>query len=194
VVNALTEHEHPSQAVADLATMKEEFGSLAGRHILYIGEGNSTAVSLAHACLLTEGLRLTILSPPGYGLPVQARHGLEALGRPDGVVQDEHAIDKIDLAADVIYTSRWQQMGVAKANPGWLAEFQPYRLGRSMVDRFGHTDTIVMHDLPAVRGQEITDEVLDGPASRAFRQAFHKMTAAMAVLEWCVGTGPAAVS
>jgi ornithine carbamoyltransferase len=85
-----------------------------------------------------------------------------------------------------VYTSRWQTMGVPKADADWLSAFTGYGVDRALFDsvRAGHT--IFLHDLPAVRGQEVTDEMLDGPESRAWRQAYYKMAGAMAVLEWCV--------
>jgi ornithine carbamoyltransferase len=78
-------------------------------------------------------------------------------------------------------------MGVAKADPGWMPAFEPLRVTADLLDRVGGAHTVFLHDLPAVRGQEVTDEVLDGPRSRAWRQSYHKMTSAMAVLEWCAG-------
>lgn len=184
VVNALTEYEHPTQAIGDLAMLVEEFGSLDGRHVLYVGEGNATAVSLAHATLRTPGLRLTMLTPAGYGVPDYLWTDVAAAG---GRIREQHSIDDLDVTADAIYTSRWQQMGVSKADPNWLTVFEPYRVTEKLMHLYGHRDTIFMHDLPAVRGQEVEAAVLDGPASRAFRQAFHKYTAATAVLEWCAG-------
>jgi ornithine carbamoyltransferase len=87
---------------------------------------------------------------------------------------------------DALYTSRWQTMGVPKADPNWLWAFREYRVDIALLERFSGPETVFLHDLPAVRGQEVEDEVLDGLSSRAWRQAHHKMTAAMAVLEWCV--------
>jgi ornithine carbamoyltransferase len=179
VVNALTRHEHPTQALADLATLQEEFGQLAGRHLVYAGEGNSTAQALVYATALTPDLQLTLVTPPGYGLPAE----VTAAG-PHRVRQC-HSFDDVDGPADAVYTSRWQTMGVAKDNPDWLTAFLPYRVTDELLDRIGTAHTVFLHDLPAVRGQEVTDEVLDGPRSRAWRQSRHKMTAAAAVLQWC---------
>lgn len=176
VVNALTRFEHPTQALADLATLQEEFGDLAGRHVVYVGEGNSTAQALVFAAAATPGLRLTVVTPAGYGLP-----GDVLTGR----IRQCHDLTEVDGAADAIYTSRWQTMGVAKDDPDWLQAFRPYQVTAGLFDRVGTEDTVFLHDLPAVRGQEVTDEVLDGPRSRAWRQSLHKLTAATAVLEWC---------
>lgn len=185
VVNALTEHEHPTQALADLATLQEEFGQLADQHLLYAGEGNSTARSLAHAVAMTPALRLTLLTPPGYGLPADAVATVDQLGGA-GRVDHRYAIEDVAGPVDVVYTSRWQTMGVPKADPGWRSRFDPLQVTAELLDRVGHGGTVFLHDLPAIRGQEVTDEVLDGARSLAWRQAYHKMTSAMAVLEWCV--------
>jgi len=182
VVNALTEDEHPTQAIADLAMLTEEFGDLSGRHILYLGEGNATAVSLAHATMHTPGLQLTVVTPSGYGMPDFVWDDVAAARDR---IREQHTIHDLDLQADAVYTSRWQQMGVSKPDADWMTMFEPYRVSEKLTQRCGHDETIFMHDLPAVRGQEVDAEVLDGPMSRAFRQAFHKYTAAAAVLEWC---------
>jgi ornithine carbamoyltransferase len=187
VVNALTEHEHPTQALADLATLREEFGDLAGRRLLYVGEGNSTAAALVHATAQTPGLELALVTPPGYGLPDSVLAGSDRLGGEQKRITQHNGFDELATPVDCVYTSRWQTMGVPKADPGWLPKFQPFQVNRELLAEVSGPDTIFLHDLPAVRGQEVTADVLDGPTSRAWRQVHHKMTAAMAVLEWCAG-------
>lgn len=182
VVNALTEHEHPTQAIADLGTLKEHFGELAGRHVVYVGEGNSTTAALVHATARTPGLRLTVLTPPGYDLDDHAYTLAADLGAGDRI-QRRHDPGEVTGPVDAVYTSRWQTMGVPKADPDWIVHFRPFQVDGAFLERLGNP--VFLHDLPAVRGQEVTDEVLDGANSIAWRQAFHKMTAAMAVLEWC---------
>lgn len=186
VINALTRDEHPTQALADLATLQEEFADLAGRHLVYVGEGNSTAQALVFAAAATPGLRLTVVTPPEYGLPddVLTRRPSAA-----GQIRQCHDFVDVDGPADAIYTSRWQTMGVAKDDPDWIRAFRPYQVTADLFDRIGTDDTVFLHDLPAVRGQEVTDEVLDGPRSRAWRQSLHKMTAATAVMQWCAEHG-----
>ncbi|OIK25177.1 ornithine carbamoyltransferase [Streptomyces malaysiense] len=186
VVNALTLDEHPTQAVADLATLTERFGGLAGRHVLCVGEGNSSGAALALAAALTPGLRLTLLCPRGYEVPQETLDLAGKLGDGQALVEQVTSADEVTGPVDAVYTSRWQTMGVPKANPDWLADFEGFRIDRAFFERFAGPDTVFLHDLPAVRGQEVTDEVLDGERSVAWRQAHHKMTAAMAVLEWCV--------
>ncbi|MET7800759.1 ornithine carbamoyltransferase [Streptomyces decoyicus] len=185
VVNALSTHEHPTQALADLAMLTEEFGSLAGRELLYVGEGNSTAAALALATALIPDFRLTVVTPVGYGLPDELLALADKLGNGAAGVQQLHDLAAVDRQVDAVYTARWQTMGVRKENADWMADFLPYQVTSELLERLSAPQTIFMHDLPAMRGEEVVDEVLDGPRSRAWRQAYHKMTSAMAVLEWC---------
>ena len=189
VVNAMSECEHPTQAIADLVTLHEEFGRLDDIHVLYLGEGNNTAASLALAVAQTPGMSLTVVTPEGYGLDeriLETAHGLAAVH--GGRIEHHHRIDRLPAGIDAVYTSRWQTMGVPKAEANWEAKFAPYRVTQALMAQVSKpSGTIFLHDLPAVRGGDVDDEVLDGPQSRAFRQARHKMTSAMAVLQWCVG-------
>ncbi|MFE5657793.1 ornithine carbamoyltransferase [Streptomyces sp. NPDC056517] len=186
VVNALSLDEHPTQAIADLTTLAEHFGKLAGLHVLVVGEGNSSGAALALAGALTPGLRITLLSPEGYEVPKSTMDLVDELSGGDHQVRRITDPAEVDGPVDAVYTSRWQTMGVPKADPDWLAAFEGFAIDRAFFERHSGPDTVFLHDLPAVRGQEVTDEVLDGERSLAWRQAHHKMTAAMAVLEWCV--------
>jgi ornithine carbamoyltransferase len=190
IVNAMSDSEHPTQAIADLVTLREEFGHLDGVHVLYLGEGNNTAASLALAVAQTPGMRLTLVTPEGYGLDEKILETALQLAAVHGAnIEHHHRIDDLPANVDAVYTSRWQTMGVPKAEPNWEAKFEPFRVTRALMDRVSKpSGTIFLHDLPAVRGGDVDDEVLDGPQSRAFRQARHKMTSAMAVLEWCAGS------
>jgi ornithine carbamoyltransferase len=170
-------------------TLKKHFGDLSGRHVLYIGEGNSTAASLVHATALTPDMRLTLLTPARYGLGDASFELAARLGDRSGRIVQRHRVSDRSGPFDAVYTSRWQTMGVRKAGPGWLAEFQPFRVTRELFEWVREEHTVFVHDLPAIRGQEVTDSVLGGPESLVWRQAFHKMTGAMAVLEWCALTG-----
>ena len=188
VINAMSDTEHPTQAIADLVTIKEVFGRLQGVEILYVGEGNNTAAALALAVSLSPGMRLTLATPEDYGMQPDFLETARGLCRQSGsVVEEFHDVSALAGGFDVVYATRWQTMGVPKADPHWKEKFIPYRVTPELMRRFsknGHT--VFMHDLPAVRGDDVVDEVLDGPSSVAFRQAKHKMTSAMAVLEWCV--------
>ena len=188
IVNAMSETEHPTQAVADLVTIKEALGRLRDVHVLYLGEGNNSAAALALAVSLTERMRLTVVTPEGYGLPQDVLDRANKFGAERGsVVEQSHDVSNLPRGVDVVYTTRWQTMGVPKADPDWYQKFEPYRVTQELLGRASKpSGTIFLHDLPAIRGSEVTDEVLDGPASLAFRQAQHKLTSAMAVLSWCV--------
>lgn len=191
VINAMSATEHPTQAVADLVTIHEALGRLRGVHVLYVGEGNNSAAALALAVAMTPGMRLTLVTPEGYGLPPESLRAAAELARSTGAyVEEHHDAARLPSGVDVVYATRWQTMGVSKPDPDWRERFRPLAVTRELMARVSKpTGTIFLHDLPAVRGEDVTDEVLDGPQSRAFRQAQHKMTSAVAVLCWCVGAG-----
>lgn len=188
VINAMSDNEHPTQAIADLITIQEAFGRLDDLHILYVGEGNNTAASLALAVAQLPGMQLTVVTPEGYGLPdsvLDMAHGFAV--RTGSVIEQHHGADRLPKNVDVVYTTRWQTMGEPKTEANWQEKFLPYSVTPAMMAEVSKNErTIFLHDLPAVRGAEVLDEVLDGPQSRAFQQARHKLTGAMAVLSWCV--------
>jgi ornithine carbamoyltransferase len=190
VINAMSDNEHPTQAVGDLVTIKEALGGLSGVHVLYVGEGNNSAAALALAVAMTEAMKLTLVTPEGYGLPNEVLKTADDYARRSGshLVQ-HHDVRALPTNVDVVYTTRWETMGVPKEDPNWRDKFEPYRVtARMMAEVSRQSGTIFLHDLPAIRGAEVTDEVLDGPQSLAFRQALHKMTGAMAVLKWCAAS------
>jgi ornithine carbamoyltransferase len=188
VINAMSTEEHPTQAVADLSTLMEARGSLDGAHLLYLGEGNNSLSALAFAFALTPHSHLTAVTPEGYGLSEEVLVRAQEMGRANGsLIEQHHDINDLPKNVDAVYATRWQTMGVSKPDPNWKDKFLPYRVDRGIMERVSKSyGTIFMHDLPAVRGDDVTDEVLDGPQSRAWRQAQHKMFGAMAVLEWCL--------
>ena len=103
------------------------------------------------------------------------------------VVEQHHDVKRLPQGVNAVYTTRWQTMGVPKSEPDWQRKFAPYAVTPALMARVSRpSGTIFLHDLPAVRGADVLDEVLDGAQSRAFRQAHHKLFSAMAVLEWCV--------
>lgn len=188
IINAMSENEHPTQAIADLSTIREAFGRLDDVHVLYLGEGNNSAAALALAISQTPGMRLTLVTPEGYGLAedvLETAHRLAA--KHDSVIEHHHRIDYLPTDVDAVYATRWQTMGETKTDPHWLEKFAPYSVTTTLMAKVSKSSaTIFLHDLPAVRGQDVQDEVLDGAQSRAFRQAQHKLYSAMAVLRWCL--------
>jgi ornithine carbamoyltransferase len=187
IINAMSDNEHPTQALADLATLQEHFGRLSGLHVLFLGEGNSTAASLALATSLIRGMKLTLVTPPDYALDSGTLSQARALAAKNGAeVEEHHDAGRLPVGVDAVYTSRWLEMGVPKQDAGWVEKFKPYTVTAELMNRVSKKSTVFLHDLPAMRGYEVVDEVLDGPQSIAFRQAFHKMTSAMSALAWCV--------
>jgi ornithine carbamoyltransferase len=188
VINAMSDLEHPTQALSDLATMQHHFGRLAGLKVLYLGEGNSTAASFALAVSKMRGMQLTLLTPQGYGLPEpvlqQARKDASLSGAQ---VEEYHNPEYQPEGVDIVYTTRWQTTGSSKSDPNWKTCFQPFQVTPQLMARVSRPEgTLFMHDLPAVREEDVATEVLDGPQSIAFEQAKNKLFGAMAILEWCL--------
>lgn len=188
VINAMSEDEHPTQAIADLVTLQEEFGRLDDIHVLYVGEGNNTVSALAYAVSKTPGMRFTLVTPEGYGLPESILNKARSFAELTGAsVQQYHGLDNLPKRVDAVYATRWQTMGEPKPEPNWKEKFEPYKVTSELMAQVSKpSGTIFLHDLPAVRGGDVANEVLDGPQSRAFRQAQHKLTSAMSVLDWCL--------
>lgn len=188
IINAMSDKEHPTQALADLATLKEHFGHLNGLHMLYLGEGNSTAAALALAISKVPGMKLTLLTPEGYGLPPDILQQSQAFAQKYGACIECHSdSNALPQEVDIVYTTRWQTTGSTKADHSWKERFKPFGVTQDLMTRVSKSPkTVFMHDLPAVRGEDVTSEVLDGSQSIAFHQAHNKLFSAMAVLEWCV--------
>jgi ornithine carbamoyltransferase len=188
VINAMSDKEHPTQALSDLAMLKKHFGHLDNLHVLYFGEGNSTAVALMLGISKVPGMRLTLYTPEGYGIPEEFTNAAQAFAHKWGTQIDEvHQLDLLPEHVDVVYTTRWQTTGSSKSDPDWKQYFKPFSVTQAIMERVSRpAGTIFLHDLPAVRGEEVSSEVLDGPQSIAFQQAQNKLFSAMAVLEWCI--------
>ncbi|QUH02362.1 ornithine carbamoyltransferase [Saccharopolyspora erythraea] len=185
VVNAMSAHEHPTQALADLTTIQRHLGAVDGARVLYVGEGNSTAAALALSLTRFEGTELHLHTPPGYGLEPHVREQAARYAEESGsVLRESEEMTGLPAEADIVYTTRWQTTGTTKPDPDWRSVFAPFQVGGELLA--GYPDAWFMHDLPAHRGEETTAAVLDGPRSIAFDQAGNKMYSAMAVLEWAL--------
>jgi ornithine carbamoyltransferase len=187
IINAMTDHEHPSQAIADLSAMKEAFGRLTGLHVLYVGEGNNTASALMLSVAQIPGMRITLVTPKDYSLREDALERAHALAHKSGaVVEQHHRRDRLPRAVDVVYTTRWN-LGVPKIDADWTTKFRPYAITAELMAEVSIPTggTIFLHDLRAMRGFEVMGDVLDGPQSKAGRLAYHKMASAMAILHYC---------
>jgi len=184
VVNAMSADEHPTQALTDLTTLRRQFGRIEGLRVLYVGEGNNTASALALALTRFPGAELELRTPAGYGLAARFRErAAEQAARYGSVFRERHDMADLPADLDVVYTTRWQTTGTSKPDPDWRTVFAPFQVTSALWE--ASPKAVFMHDLPAHRGDEVTAEVLDGPASIAFDQAENKMHSAMAVLEWC---------
>ncbi|WP_112239145.1 ornithine carbamoyltransferase [Kribbella monticola] len=184
VINAMSSAEHPTQAITDLVTLQRHFGKIEGLRLLYVGEGNNSAASIALAATRYPGVHLELRTPPGYGLdPEIAARAAAHAARCGAVMIERHDMDDLPDELDAIYTTRWQTTGTTKPDANWRDIFAPFQVNLALWD--DNPQAIFLHDLPAHRGEEVTAEVLDGPMSIAFDQAENKMHAAMAVLTWC---------
>jgi ornithine carbamoyltransferase len=188
IINGMSENEHPTQAIADLSTIKEAFGRFEGVHLLYLGEGNNTASALALAVAQVPGMKATFVTPRQYGLPESVLYQACEMARINGsAIEHHHCVSKLPRKVDAVYATRWQTMGEPHPDPEWRTAFAPYSLtGPVLREVSKSSGTIVLHDLPSVRGEDAADEVLDGQQSWVWRQAQHKMFSAMAVLVWCL--------
>jgi ornithine carbamoyltransferase len=181
VINALSDSSHPCQAMADLVTVLEERGTLAGQKIVFVGDGNNVARSLALACALL-GARFVLTGPAGYDFPgdFRARFAAKFPGVPLADERDPHKAVK---AADVVYTDVWASMGQEHEADQRREVFAPYQVNEGLMSR-AREDAIFLHCLPAHRGEEVTSGVLDGPQSRVIPQAANRMHFQMALLLW----------
>jgi ornithine carbamoyltransferase len=184
VINALSDYSHPCQALGDLLTMQEQWESIPGRTLVFVGDGNNVARSLAVGCGKL-GVRFVLTAPAGYGFdaPFLEKYrrqfpgaGLEQNGDP------RHAVRE----ADVVYTDVWTSMGQEAEREQRLERFAGYQVNAELL-ALAPAHARVMHCLPAHRGEEITSDVLDGPQSVVFPQAGNRMHAQKALLVWLLG-------
>ncbi len=180
VINALTDLHHPCQALGDLLTIQEKKGKLKGVHLAYVGDGNNVANSLIEAASRMQ-LDLTLACPEGY------EPDAEVLERAREEAQSEVLIlrDPREAAgrADAVYTDVWVSMGQEGESDARKKKFKNYQVNDALLG-CAKKDAIVMHCLPAHRGEEITDEVIDGPLSVVFDQAENRLHAQKALLEF----------
>lgn len=180
VINGLTDLLHPCQALADLMTILEHKGRLAELKLVFVGDGNNVAHSLAFAGAKT-GMHVTICCPPGYepdsGVMTRARKDALETGAHLEVTNDTSAVE----GADIIYTDVWASMGQEDEQALRLEKFKSYQVNSDLV-RMANPDVIIMHCLPAHRGEEISAEVIDGPHSVIFDEAENRLHAQKAVM------------
>jgi ornithine carbamoyltransferase len=181
VINGLTDLLHPTQVIGDLMTIKEYKGQLRGLKLAFVGDGNNVAHSLLFGGAKV-GMDVVIASPGGYepdaGILAAARQDAAQTGAALAVVKDpEEAV----AGADVIYTDVWASMGQEEEAEEKEKQFLAYQVNRQLLSR-AKKDAIVLHCLPAKRGKEITDEVMDGPQSAVFAEAENRLHAHKAIM------------
>jgi ornithine carbamoyltransferase len=193
VVNLLSDRSHPCQALADVLTILDEFGggadlsAIAGRRICYVGDANNVTLSLAQAALQL-GIDVSIAAPTAYQLSAEQVRDLAALAAPGSVLVQTEDPAEAAAGADVLYTDVWTSMGQEAEQEQRRRDLQGYSIDRSLLELAG-SDAIVLHCLPAHRGEEITAEVVEGPSSRVWRQVAHRRTAMRGILRWLVAGG-----
>ncbi len=177
VINGLSDRSHPCQALADLMTVYEHFGHLRGLRLAYVGDSNNVTLSLAEAAV-RFGLCMSVASPPDYQLPPAEIERVRAMGL-DLTLTDSAA--RAVEGADVIYTDTWTSMGQEAESEKRRKVFPPYQVNAELL-RKAPAHAVVLHCLPAHRGEELTDEVADGPQSLIFPQAENRLHAQKAIL------------
>ncbi|MBI2723624.1 MAG: ornithine carbamoyltransferase [Chloroflexi bacterium] len=181
VINALSDEEHPCQAMADLLTVVERKGRLAGVRLAFIGDGFNVAVSLAEAAV-TAGMSFAIASPEGYELPEPTVRLIEQIGgRTGGGIDLYTAPQDAVRDADVVYTDVWASMGQEDTVIQRKEAFTGYVVNAALMS-LAKPDAIFMHDLPAHRGEEVTEDVIEGAQSVVFDQAENRLHAQKAIL------------
>jgi ornithine carbamoyltransferase len=188
VVNALTDYSHPCQALADLFTLRERYGRLRGLHLTYVGDGNNVARSLVFGAAKT-GVHLTLASPEGYGLDQQTL----TLSQADRAASGAELYVTADPAqavaqADAVYTDVWVSMGQEKEHDQRVRAFKAYQVNARLMAQAAPR-AVFMHCLPAHRGEEVTDEVIDGPQSIVWDQAENRLHVQKAILALLLGSG-----
>ena len=186
VVNALSDLEHPTQIVSDLFTIQEEKGKLKGLKLAYIGDGNNVCNSLVLGTALM-GMRASVACPQGYEPEVAIlKRAEERCRTTGGTVQVVHDPAEAAEGADVLYTDVWVSMGDEATKEKRTHDFNGYQINSELL-RVASKDVSVMHCLPAHRGLEITEDVIEGDRSIVWQQGENKLYGAAAVLEWLIG-------
>jgi ornithine carbamoyltransferase len=181
VINGLTDLAHPCQALADLFTLREHFGSLAGRKLAWIGDGNNVLRSLLRGCARV-GMTLSVATPPGYELDGQFL-AMAKKEMPQAKVEVWHDAALAVKDADAVYTDVWASMGQEAERDKRCKDFARYQVNAELMAK-APRDCVFLHCLPAKRGEEVTDEVIDGKQSLVVPQAANRMHVQKGILVW----------
>src|SRR5436190_11918393 len=180
VVNALTDEEHPCQAIADFLTLREHWGTLRGRTVAFVGDGNNVATSLAHAAALV-GVHLHVASPEAYQLPHAVVQQATAVARHGARLRLFHEAADAVAGADAVYTDTWTSMGQEEEAAQRRQVFAPYQVNEELMS-LAKPGALFMHCLPAHRGEEVTADVFESDVSVVFDQAENRLHGQKALL------------
>ncbi|NMB74701.1 MAG: ornithine carbamoyltransferase [Myxococcales bacterium] len=181
VVNGLTDREHPCQILADLMTVREKLGGLRGLKMAFLGDGNNVAHSLLHGCAKV-GMHLSLAVPRGFEPKAEVIEEAKAdAARTGAKLHVTHNLEEAVRGADALYTDVWASMGQEAEKAARAKVMKPYQLSMKVLKK-AKPEAIVLHCLPAHRGEEITDEVIESPQSVVFDEAENRLHAQMSVL------------
>ena len=186
VVNMLSDRSHPLQAFADVLTMEQAFGSLAGRKVAWVGDFNNVARSLGEICALL-GAHLAFACPPDFEPSEAELERFTLLGAPS-VAHEWRAEDAV-AGADAVHADTWVSMGQEDEKAARVKAFEGFTVDDALMDAAG-PHAVFMHCLPAYRGLEVTSDVIDGPRSRVFQQGHNRLHAARGALAFLLGVEP----
>ena len=185
IINGLSDDQHPTQALADLLTIKEHKGNLRGLKLAYVGDGNNVANSLLQACA-KSGMHISVASPRMHSCPdffvKQAMTDASITGSKIHMTEDPREAVR---DADVVYTDTWTSMGQEEEKEARIRIFKNYQVNRELMN-LAAKDAIFMHCLPAYRGYEVTEEIIDSPCSVIFDEAENRLHAHKAILVHCL--------
>ncbi|MGV3518361.1 ornithine carbamoyltransferase [Luteitalea sp.] len=184
VVNALTDEEHPCQALADLLTLREQFGEVQGLTVAFVGDGNNVAASLAQGALML-GMHVRLATPVGYEFSDEIAAQLRVVARQGATLEVMRDPKAAVTGASAVYTDAWTSMGQEAEAQQRRKVFAPFQVNEALMQAAG--EAVFMHCLPAHRGEEATDEVMDGPSSIIFDQAENRLHAQKALLMLLMG-------
>lgn len=188
VINGLSDYNHPAQILADLFTISEHKGRLDGLKVTYVGDGNNVARSLLFGSMLT-GINFALASPAGYTLPEEDFDKADHLRTGSATIEIYQTPEAAVADADIVYTDVWISMGQEDERADRLQAFPRYQLNQTLL-RKAKPDCLVMHCLPAHRGEEITDEVADSSQSIIFAQSENRLHAQKAILAHLLAPSP----
>jgi ornithine carbamoyltransferase len=186
VINGLSNYNHPCQALTDMFTIWEHFGNVKGLKLAYVGDGNNMATSLI-ILMAKMGVHFSIAAPPSYQLPPEILSEAQSLAEETEalITVTNNPVEAV-TGADIIYTDVWTSMGQEAETSQRLKVFPPYQVNKNLV-KAAKPETVILHCLPAHRGQEITDDVADSPQSLLFQQAENRLHTQKGVLALLLG-------